>query len=395
MNFPEIFNRFFPAYQPIPAGNYSGTLRLQSSIPNKVHLRVEKNGTGIMILNGSIVLHLNQTATELTYHLLENRTDDQIIKTIQKRYGISREQAAADLNAFTGQLENLLNLPDVDPVAYLGIERVEVNTGAMSAPYRLDCALTYRHPDLSYLRSAPVERVKTDLRAEEWKTILKKAWDAGIPHVIFTGGEPLLREECPELILYASKLGMVTGLLSTGYSLTEQTAQHLINDCGLDHIMIIFQEGDQEIWEKLDILIRQDISIAVHITITHQKRHEYIDLFEHLQQKGIRNLSLSTNSLDFRDEVFWARDKIAEMGISLIWDIPVPYSRLHPVALEIALSEENKETITGYSSLYVEPDGDVLLSQGEFQVLGNFLKDSWETIWNAAIERRKIVNRIS
>ena len=31
--------------------------------------------------------------------------------------------------------------------------------------------------------------------------------------------------------------------------------------------------------------------------------------------------------------------------------------------------------------LYVEPDGDVLPAQGYNVVLGNLLRDSWETIW--------------
>ncbi len=70
-------------------------------------------------------------------------------------------------------------------------------------------------------------------------------------------------------------------------------------------------------------------------------------------------------------------------GISLVWDLPVPYSVLNPVALELA---EAGEAVAGAGKawLYVEPDGDVLEAQGKPKVLGNLLTDSWEQIWNKA-----------
>jgi MoaA/NifB/PqqE/SkfB family radical SAM enzyme len=40
--------------------------------------------------------------------------------------------------------------------------------------------------------------------------------------------------------------------------------------------------------------------------------------------------------------------------------------------------------------LYVEPDGDVLPAQGYNVVLGNLLRDSWESIWDHA-ERKKLM----
>ena len=58
---------------------------------------------------------------------------------------------------------------------------------------------------------APVDRVKREMLTEEWQTILDKAWNAGIPHVIFTGGEPTLRPDLLQLIAYAEKLGRSAG----------------------------------------------------------------------------------------------------------------------------------------------------------------------------------------
>jgi len=61
--------------------------------------------------------------------------------------------------------------------------------------------------------------VDRELNTSEWITILDKSWNAGIPHIIFTGGEPTLREDLPELIMHAEALGQVSGLLTDGLRL--------------------------------------------------------------------------------------------------------------------------------------------------------------------------------
>jgi MoaA/NifB/PqqE/SkfB family radical SAM enzyme len=72
----------------------------------------------------------------------------------------------------------------------------------------------------------------------------------------------------------------------------------------------------------------------------------------------------------------------AEKGMSLIWDIPVPYSAFNPVALENE-GEISPTAGAGVAWLYIEPDGDVLHFQGSQKVLGNLLSTDWETIWHS------------
>jgi MoaA/NifB/PqqE/SkfB family radical SAM enzyme len=54
---------------------------------------------------------------------------------------------------------------------------------------------------------------------------------------------------------------------------------------------------------------------------------------------------------------------------------------MNPVTLE-AEAEGQALDVNNLASLYVEPDGDVLDTQGATHVFGNLLKDDWETIWN-------------
>jgi len=67
--------------------------------------------------------------------------------------------------------------------------------------------------------------------------------------------------------------------------------------------------------------------------------------------------------------------------MKLVWDLPVPYSAQNPFALEHE-EDELPPQGEGKAWLYVEPDGDVLASQGEPRVMGNLLTDDWSAIWN-------------
>ena len=69
----------------------------------------------------------------------------------------------------------------------------------------------------------------------------------------------------------------------------------------------------------------------------------------------------------------------AALNMSLIWNLPVPYSAFNTVALEIQEDASSREGSP--TSLYVEPDGDVLPAQGINQILGNLLSDPWDKIW--------------
>jgi len=63
--------------------------------------------------------------------------------------------------------------------------------------------------------------VKGELSTCDWKLVLDKAWEMGVPHIIFTGGEPTLREDLPELIAHAEQNGQITGLNTNARRLSD------------------------------------------------------------------------------------------------------------------------------------------------------------------------------
>ena len=369
--------------KPLPENTYRGNLPLPDGTNCRMHLRINDHGEGILILNASTILHLNPSATEFAYHLIQQTDDETIIKELVKRYQVSASSVQSDYETFKGRLESLLLSPDLDPENFLDIDRIELHKERFSSPLRLDCALTYQTSEDSSPIVTPVDRVKRSLDTQEWKTILLKAWDKGIPHVVFTGGEPTLRPDLVELVKFAEDTGQVTGLLTDGARLTETDYLHSLLSAGLDHIMIVLESKNPVSWEAIKDVINEDISLTVHITVSNTQPSKYKDLFDRLQGLQVKRISLSADSLEGGKMLSEVSRKALDYGFSLVWDLPVPYSEVNPIALEL-IQVENSLKGAGRTWLYVEPDGDVLPGQGITTVLGNILTDPWETIWSAA-----------
>lgn len=376
-----FFDGLFNAVETIPAGVYTYQADPDSELPYKLHLRVESDGCGILTINAKTVLHLNQTATELAFYLIDGEKAADIPALVAARYDVPVTDAKADMDAFLDKVDTLINSEDIDPVTYLDIDRVEPYSQKITAPYRLDCALTYQVSAGSDSSHAPTERVSKNLNSNEWKQALAKAYQAGIPHVVFTGGEPTLRDDLPELIGEAEDLGMVCGVLTDGVKLADKVYAQTLLQKGLDHIMLLCQPDNKAFWKALKNLMPEDIAVTVHITMMHDDHAAVNALLEKLAKQGVRSLSLSADDAALADALAAASQHAAELNMRLVWDMAVPYSALNPVAAELRDADKKAPEGAGKAWLYVEPDGDVLPAQGVNKVLGNLLTDPWDKIW--------------
>jgi hypothetical protein len=380
-NLIESIKDLFAQKEPLPAGMYTYQTPPEAEKQHRLHLRVESDGSGLLVIDASTVLHLNQTAVEFAYHYIEHTDTELAIQEISQRYRMDREHIRQDYESFMDRIQTLVDTPDLDPVTYLDIERQEPYTADISAPYRLDCAITYQVPEESHREHAPLDRVNRELSTEEWVSIFQKAFDQGIPHILFTGGEPTLREDLPELILKAEEIGLVTGLLTDGLKMDEDTYRSKLLMNGLDHLMIVFDPINPKEWEVLKKVLADDLHTTVHLTL-----RKGDDLHLHMQrmaEMGVHAISLSEADRDLTDELQDLRDFAAVLQMDLVWDMPVPYSEYNPVSLELEKTAgvEVPEG-AGKAWLYVEPDGDVLPAQGYYdRVLGNLLDDPWDKIW--------------
>lgn len=378
----KIFNRIADRYariEPLPSGMYHLQTTLED-VPYRLHLRLNRDGTGLLIVNASTVLQLNPTAAEYAYQLVKGSSPEEAAGQIAARYRVNKGIARQDYNDFVERVQALIRTPDLDPVSILNFELATPRSADLTAPLRLDCALTYRLNPETSAEYAPVKRASRELTTEEWKSILDRAWEFGIPQITFTGGEATLREDLPDLIAEAEKNGQVCGLLTDGLRLRDKAYLSQLLQTGLDHILFLLQPENQDSWQALEAVLIEDIFVTVHITLNPTSIRNAEEDIKHLAALGVRNLSLTTSDDSLSDAFHALRNTAAEAGLTLRFDLPVPYSAYNPVAIET--HEDDIPKGAGRVWMYVEPDGDVLPSQRMAdRVLGNLLTDAWSAIY--------------
>jgi MoaA/NifB/PqqE/SkfB family radical SAM enzyme len=148
---------------------------------------------------------------------------------------------------------------------------------------------------------------------------------------------------------------------------------------GLDHVLLVFQPELPEAWRALEALIAADIFLTVHLTLTRDHGADGRATLERVAALGVRNISLSAADSALAGNLPDLSQKASDLGMTLRWDLPVPYSQANPVAAET--ESDHVPSGAGNAWLYVEPDGDVLPAQGApGKALGNLLRDDWKKI---------------
>ncbi len=380
MNLINRLTEFVKPFKPLPEGVYHMQSEGVGEKPFRLHLRLQRNGIGVLVINASTVLHLNPTAAEFALHMIKGSNPKDASRAVSGRYRIGKKLALLDYNEFTEKILSLINNPHLDPVSILGLGLVQPNSSDLSAPLRLDCALTYRLPSDADPSFAPVKRVTRELTTSEWQTVMDKAWGVGIPHIVFTGGEATLRDDLVLLISHAEKNGQVAGLLTDGIKLADATYLDTLLKTGLDHLMVLLPIDSEPDWKSLGNMVQADIFLAVHLTVTPANAASVEELIMKIHKIGVENISISVSTPTLKNDAVRLHNCATDLGLRLISDLPVPYSASHPAAFET--SEDAEPTGAGKSWLYVEPDGDVLPAQGfADQIMGNILIDNWDKIY--------------
>lgn len=403
----ETVKSWFTPSKPLPRGAHRYQTPPEAKQQYRLHLRVEEDGRGLLIVNAATVLHLNQTAAEYAHLLIEGVGEEEAGRVIAQRYRVNRARAREDYIQLRDHILMLATTPDLCPVTFLGLERAEPFSAKTSAPYRADVALTYRLDESGALDAEAHKRVDRELTTEEWQQVLRRLWDVGVPHVVFTGGEPTLREDLATLIHHSEQLGQVTGLLTDGRCLKEKARLDSLLLAGLDHVQITLTSHKPEIhdaavgktgaWAETDAGLRNalagDIYIVVSIVVMPANAASVADTVTYLADLGVPAVALSSplraapeeEKTRLHSALEAAQNAAHTHGLTLVWDVAAPYSYVNPVEVEAELPREQ----VARQLLYVEPDGDVLPAQGYNIVLGNILRDPWETIWNHP-ERQKL-----
>jgi len=372
---------------------------------SRIHLRLDPDGHGTLIVNANQVMHLNPTAALMAYLVLEEKSEDEIIKIVRKKYAVPEEQALADLQTFNFQLENLIRPDGACPVHELELDINMPFSARPTAPYRMDLALTYRcNNDCAHCYNAR-ERNFPELSVDEWKRVLDITWELGIPHVVFTGGEPTLVEALPELIAHAESNGQITGLNTNARRMADATYLAELVSAGLDHVQITVESSNAEVHnamvgakahrqtiQGLKNALKSPLYVMTNTTMLRDNVHTIPATLDFLADLGVptvglnaliyagrgKNVGTGLDESELTPLLETAQLKTQMRGQKLIWYTPTQYCNFDPTALELGI----KGCTAALYNMCVEPDGAVLPCQSYYTPVGNLLRDSWDSIWN-------------
>jgi radical SAM protein with 4Fe4S-binding SPASM domain len=398
----SLLEKFSPP-QPISAGLYHFKFD-ENGNKCRIHLRLDNDLSGVLLVDANRVLKMNPSSAVMAYLFLKKFSHITAVNTLADIFDISREQAEKDYIIFSETISHLVKPDSSCPVCEMNLEIDLPFSTIPSAPYRMDLALTYRcnnscHHCYNEKRSSP------ELSVANWKVILDKLWKIGIPHVVFTGGEPTLFKGLPELISHAEANGQITGINTNGRMLKNPAYLEQLVNSGLDHIQVTLESHHPSIhdqmvncpgaWQDTVAGIRNALDsglfVMTNTTLLDFNSPWIEETLDFLAELGVPTVGL--NALIYsgkgisvghglrEDQLIplldIAREKTNKANQRLIWYTPTQYCHFDPIQLQLGV----KGCTAALYNMCVEPDGSVIPCQSYYVPLGNLLTSNWEKIW--------------
>ena len=383
--------RGVPPPPPVAPGVYPYQ-RLEGEWPTRFHLRVDPEGSGLLLANAAEAAYLSPTGVLMAQGLLEGQDDTAVTAQVRSAFGgAAPGQVAQDLDRLHQLLDDLAQPGDNYPITDLSDPRAGETGRALLAPLRAD------------LTQPPLEM---------GRELLRRLWEAGIPHVTIFTDPQAPAEELPLLVEAAEDLGMLAGLRAPASWLSPQILREAAL-AGLDHLdlpCVSALGASHDRWAGLadySALVgafaqcrELELCPVAEIPLFAGNLAEVPYTVGELRAEGVTNL------------VFWALacpdgDEPAERAGALA------ARRLPQVAEEITEASEDTQArflwappvrydarrsleehlrrgprTAGDVAIRVEADGRVLPPRGPAQTAGNLLSDTWESIWAQEAFRR-------
>jgi radical SAM protein with 4Fe4S-binding SPASM domain len=335
-------------------------------------------------------------------------SSDEVMKKIRRAYRVNAETAKKDYEKLIYTISTMANTEKICPVSYLDVKTVEPFTHSLSAPLRMDLALTFRCQNNCIHCYAGGPHETDELSTDQWKQVIDKLHSIGVFILTFTGGEPTLREDLPELLLYAENRGAVTGLITNGRRLKDKSYAEQLEKAGLDFVQVTLESHKPQIHDKMTATkgswketlagiknaLQTKVYVTTNTTLSKYNASEFLQTMDFIKELGVgafgcNSLIYSGKAGEISKEFALPletlnellpkiRDKANQLGLRFLWYTPTQYCRLDPVKLGLGV----KSCTAANVNMCVGPNGDVYPCQSYFESLGNLLKDDWPKIWN-------------
>ena len=386
-------------------------------------------GASVAILNGQDVIPVNTSWSILLTEFIrevnkyagepinDEQAEDILEKTcdaVKKVYPIiSRKRLKRDVHTIMQTFRQVAYGEECDtPIGYLTLGEYAPK---MRAPHRMDLLVSAMCVDgrwncnqkcVHCYAAGQADAEEPELSTEQWKAILDRCRLIGVPQVTFTGGEPTMRGDLPELIEYAR--WFITRLNTNGVRLTPEYCKAL-RDAALDSCQITFYSCDEAVHDRLvggehfaqtvagiENALAAGINLSVNTPLCTLNR-DYVATLKFLREKGVRYVTCSgliTTGNAAKADSRALQLTLAELREVLRAGVEYAYANEMEISFtspgwvdeefcrELGINTPNCGACL--SNMAVTPGGNVVPCQSWLseKPLGSILDDDWKTIWD-------------
>ncbi len=380
-----------------------------ASIRPHVRVRLED---GLLILVPNEAYKLNASGLVILDHLLRGGKISQVLSRT-KQDEVKLEQ----LLYFFLDLCALVKGAMAEGRGRLAVEKVPFASPFSLLPVLSEVAITYRcNLRCRFCYAAcgcRAGRENGEMSAPQAKKILDIiARQAKVPSVSFTGGEPTLREDLPELVAHARTLNLKVNLITNGTTANEALVERL-QEAGLNSAQVSLEAAVAETHEKLTGVPgsfpatlrgignfrKAGIHTHTNTTINRVNAGELSALLRLVKDMGMARLSMNivipTGAAAANDDelmmsyteigplVRRLADEARGLGLKFMWYSPTPLCLFNPIAEGLG----NKSCAACDGLLSVAPDGGLRPCSSHPETIGNLLRDGFHAVWNSVRAR--------
>lgn len=361
-------------------------LRETESGITRFHLRVERDGSGLLIANATALTRLSPSGVIIAKALLEGQKESDILKDLKATFrDASPEIMSAGIACVKQLLQQLTAPGDTYPVFNLDDAAVSPDAAELIAP--LQAALPL----------APHDKLRP---------LLERLWEVGIPHVTIFANPGFSSTDLIRAVERAEDLGMITGVRARASDLLTEGLLDDLLVAGIDHVTFpyamlssnhdaLLGDGDHAAADGvLDWLEENAVCAAVEIPLIESTLADLEDTIRSLLDRGADNFSFvayvtadpalvgqqdGALDADAMPQIAAIVEDIAhEVQARFVWEPPVERDPTQRLADQVLKGPR----CAGDVAVRIETDGSVIAPRGPYRSAGNLLQDKWETIWN-------------
>tara|TARA_Y100000746_G_scaffold115680_1_gene99017 strand:+ start:859 stop:2010 length:1152 start_codon:yes stop_codon:yes gene_type:complete len=249
---------------------------------------------------------------------------------------------------------------------------------------------------------------KNELSTEGWLKAMSEARKLGAVQIGFSGGEPLIRKDCVELIKAANDMGFYCNLITSAIPLTKEKVTEC-KEAGIKHIQISFQGSDKETNAKFGgtdsfehklamtkEVIAQGIPLGLNFVLHRQNIHQVTDFLNLAEDLGAEFVELANTqyyawALHNRDKLLPSQEQLTEAEAATNRFRDRHKGNMNAIFVAPDYYEKRpKRCSAGWGTTFitVTPEGDVLPCQSAKIIKGlefpNVKNDSLTNIWRKA-----------